>query len=247
MLIDEATCTACHDCVPYCTVDAIKIDEGGGPSYIDLDLCVECDACRRADVCPTDSFYQQPLEWPRILRSQFSNPTGEHPKTMIAGRGTEEIKTNDITNRVKPGFVGIAAEMGRPSVGVRLWQVEKVAMALCKIGVELEPANPVTWLMPDPKTGKMREDVLNERALSAIVEFVVPESKAIEALTTIKEALSGLNTVASIDVAVRYNPDGTRPLEREMVEADFDLSVNGKVNVGLIPWLKNRNTAAGVN
>ncbi|HEX9015691.1 MAG TPA: 4Fe-4S ferredoxin [Chloroflexota bacterium] len=244
MLIDEATCTGCQECVPYCTVEAMKVDDASGLVFVEQDECVECNACLRADVCPVDAIYQQPLEWPRILRSQFSNPTGEHPKTMIAGRGTEEIKTNDITDRVKPGFVGIAAEMGRPSVGVRLWEVEKVAMALCKIGVELEPANPVTWLMPDPKTGKMKDDVLNERALSAIIEFVAPESKAIEALTTIKEALSGLKTVASVDLAVRYNEDGSHPLEKELKDAGFDLSIGGKVNVGLIPWLQARK---GVN
>ncbi len=244
MLIDEATCTGCLECVPYCTLDAMSVDDNSGLVVIDQDLCCECDACRRATVCPVDAIYQEKLEWPRSLRSQFSNPTGEHPKTMIAGRGTEEIKTNDITDRVKPGFVGIAAEMGRPSVGVRLWEVEKVAMALCKIGVELEPANPVTWLMPDPRTGKMQDEVLNERALSAIIEFVTPESKAVEALTTIKESLSGLKTVASIDVAVRYNEDGSHPLEKELKEVGFDLSIGGKINVGLIPWLEARR---GVN
>lgn len=243
MLIDENLCTGCFECVPYCTVGAIK--EDGGIAVVDMDECVECDACRRAEVCPTDAFYQQPLEWPRILRSQFSNPTGEHPRTMIAGRGTEEIKTNDITDRVKPGYAGIAVEMGRPSVATRLADVEKVAMALCKIGVELEPENPVTWLMPDPKTGKMQDDVLGERALSAIIEFVVPESKVVEALKTIKESMSQVKTVGSVDLAVRYNPDGSIPIEKEVEEAGFELSIGGKINVGLIPWLKARNTGKG--
>jgi NAD-dependent dihydropyrimidine dehydrogenase PreA subunit len=243
MRIDENLCTGCFECVPYCTVDAIK--EDGGIAVIDLDECVECNACRRAEVCPSDAIYQQPLEWPRILRSQFSNPTGEHPKTMIAGRGTEEIKTNDITNRVKPGYAGVAVEMGRPSVATRLSDVEKVAMALCKIGVELEAENPVTWLMPDPKTGKMQDDVLGERALSAIIEFVVPESKVIEVLKTIKQSMSQVKTVGSVDLAVRYQPDGSIPIKKELEAAGFGLSIGGKINVGLIPWLETRSQGKG--
>lgn len=242
MLIDENLCTGCMECVPYCTVDAMVPEDG--IVRIDQDECVECNACRRADVCPVDAIYQQPLEWPRILRSQFSNPTGEHPKTLIAGRGTEEIKTNDVTNRVKPGFAGMAVEMGRPSVGTRLRDVEKVAMALSAIGVEHEPANPVTLLMTDTKTGKMRDDVLDEKALSAIIEFVIPESKVVEALRTIKGAMAHTRTVASIDLAVRYGPDGSTPITKELEAAGFTHSINGKVNVGLIPHVQTRKGAS---
>ena len=162
MLIDEQACSGCGECVPYCVVGAISLDDDG-IARVDLDECVECGACLRAGVCPTDAFYQQPLEWPRVLRAQFSDPLGVHPKTGIPGRGTEEIKTNDVTDRVKPGYAGMAVELGRPSVGARLADVEKVAMALSKIGVEHEPANPVTFLMTDRATGKMQDDVLQEK------------------------------------------------------------------------------------
>ena len=195
MLIDEQVCHGCGECVPYCVVDAIVLEDG--VSRIVEDECVECGACLRADVCPNDAFYLQPLEWPRSLRAQFSDPLGVHPKTGIPGRGTEEIKTNDVTDRVKPGFAGMAVEFGRPSVGTRLSDVEKVAMALSNIGVEHEPANPVTFLMTDLKTGKMQDDVLNERVLSAIVEFIVPEAKAVQVLDVLKEMASQVDTVYS--------------------------------------------------
>ena len=98
MLIDEQVCHACQECIPYCPVGAIE--EGDGVSYIDQDECVECGACLRAGVCPNDAIYQQSMAWPRTLRAQFSDPLGVHPKTGIPGRGTEEIKTNDVTDRV---------------------------------------------------------------------------------------------------------------------------------------------------
>lgn len=203
MLIDEQLCTGCGECVPYCVVGAISLGDDG-VSRINLDGCVECRACLRAQVCLVDAIHGQPLGWPRVLRAQFSDPLGVHPKTGIPGRGTEEIKTNDVTDRVKPGYAGMAVEVGRPSVGTRLAEVEKIAMALSKIGVEHEPANPVTFLMVDKETGKMQDDVLQECVLSAIIEFVVPQSKVVQVLDTLKDVSTKVDTVFSVDLAVRY-------------------------------------------
>lgn len=233
MLIDEQTCSGCGECVPYCTVGAIELG-ADGISRINEDECVECNACLRAGVCMTDSFYQQTLEWPRSLRAQFSDPLGVHPKTGIPGRGTEEIKTNDVTDRVKPGYAGIAVEFGRPSVGTRLREVEKVAMALSKIGVEHEPANPVTFLMTDKATGKMDDSVLNENVLSAIVEFIVPQAKVVEVLDVLKEMAPKVDTVYSIDLAVRYEPDGSVPIKKVVEDAGYYLAPNGKTNIGIV-------------
>jgi len=58
--------------------------------------------------------------------------------------------------------------MGRPGVGTSFRDLQTVAMAIARLGVEFEPANPVAELMADQKTGKIREEVLNERVLSAI-------------------------------------------------------------------------------
>ncbi len=239
MLIDEQACSGCGECLPYCVVGAISLGDDG-VSRIDLDECVECGACLRAGVCASDAFYQQPTEWPRVLRSQFSDPLGVHPKTGIPGRGTEEIKTNDVTHRVKPGFAGMAVEVGRPSVGTRLGEVEKIAMALSKIGVEHEPANPVTFLMTDTKTGKMQDDVLQEKVLSAIVEFIVPQAKVVEVLNTLKEVAPKVDTVFSIDLAVRYEPDGSVPIKKIVEDAGFSLLPNGKTNVGMVTHTQGR-------
>ncbi len=239
MLIDEQACSGCGECVPYCTVGAIALGDDG-VARVDLDECVECGACLRAGVCPTDAFYQQPLEGTRALRAQFSDPLGVHPKTGIPGRGTEEIKTNDVTDRVKPGYAGIAVEVGRPTVGTRLSEVEKIAMALSKIGVEHEPANPVTFLMTDLSTGKMQDEVLGEKVLSAIIEFIVPQAKVVEVLDTLKAIAPEVDTVFSVDLAVRYEPDGSVPIEKIVRDAGFYLAPNGKTNIGMVTHVAAR-------
>ncbi len=233
MLIDEQTCSGCGECLPYCTVGAINLGDDG-VARVQEDECVECGACLRSGICPTDAFYMQTLEWPRNLRAQFSDPLGVHPKTGIPGRGTEEIKTNDVTDRVKPGYAGIAVEVGRPSVGTRLREVEKIAIALSKVGVEHEPANPVTFLMTDTSTGKMDDSVLNENVLSAIIEFIVPQSKVVEILDVLKEVAGQVDTVFSIDLAVRFEPDGSVPIKKMVEDAGYYLAPNGKTNIGIV-------------
>ena len=48
---------------------------------------------------------EQELSWPRIVRRAFSDPVVPHESTGVHGRGTEEVKTNDVSGRVKVGEV----------------------------------------------------------------------------------------------------------------------------------------------
>jgi len=234
MRIDETKCTGCLKCIPYCTMGAISKVPNRRLVAIDEDECVECGVCIRAKVCASGALYQQPLEWPRTLRATFSDPLVEHKETGVAGRGTEEMKTNDVTGRYGPGRVGMAAELGRPGIGARFYDVEKVARAVASLGLSFEPQNPVTFLMTDKSTGKMRGDVLNEKVLSAIVEFEADLSQVPAIVAKLNEVAGEVDTVFSVDLTCLVDPDGTVPVEKiDLSTLGRSLSINGKTNVGL--------------
>ena len=145
-------------CVPYCPMNAIGADGKVKAVKIDLDECTDCGVCFRAKVCPVDALVDEAYAWPRSVRAAFSNPLVEHKETRVPGRGTEEVKTNDVTGQFRKGYVGVTAEMGRPGVGVRFRDVQKVAQALARAKVVFAPNNPVTRLMTDTATGQLNSD-----------------------------------------------------------------------------------------
>ena len=236
MLIDKEKCIGCEECHPYCPVGAISSveTESGAVSEIDQDECVECGACfERSGVCPVDAIYMPKLEWPRSLREPFSNPHIKHPSTTGQGRGTEEMKTNDVTGRYGYGMAGVAIEMGRPGAGTSLRDMQTVAMALARLGVEFEPNNPVADLMKDQQTGEFKPEVLNEKVLSAILEFKIRNEKLAEALNAVKEVAGRIDTVFSLDLISRVHPDGSMPALDIAKTAGFTPRPNTKTNVGL--------------
>ncbi|MCE5264787.1 MAG: 4Fe-4S dicluster domain-containing protein [Deltaproteobacteria bacterium] len=230
MIIDEDKCIGCESCLNWCPMGAIRMGEE--KAAIDQAECVECNVCRRVEVCPVDAFVQKPLEWPRSVRAIYSDPLNIHKETGLAGRGTEEIKTNDVTGRFKRGQVGVAIEVGRPGLGTRLKELEKLSIALARYGVVFEPKNPLTNLI-NLKTGELPAEIREEKVLSAIIEIVVEEAKLAEVLSLIRETAKGLETVISMDVACRAAEDGTWPCEKILAEAGFYYRPNAKVNVGL--------------
>src|SRR4030042_4011920 len=188
MFIDGDKCIGCESCMSWCPMGAIKIGEA--TAVIDLEECVECNVCWRVEICPVDAFVQTPLEWPRSVRAIYSDPLNIHKETGLAGRGTEEIKTNDVTGRFRRGQAGVAIEVGRPALGAKLKELEKLSMALARYGVEFEPKNPLTNLI-DPKTGQLPTEIREEKVLSAIIEFAVEETKLLDFLALLKETGRG--------------------------------------------------------
>ncbi len=233
MRIDPQKCIQCQVCIDYCPVGAIREVPETGQIYIDQKECVECGTCLRASDCPYEALWQPELKWPRILRAQFSDPAVVHPVTSVTGRGTEETKTNDVTGRYRRGFVGIAAELGRPGTGTSLEDVEKVARAILSLGVAFEKDNPTYNLFADLTTGRLREDVRGERVLSAILEFQTTVEKAPQLLAALKEVATEVDTVMSVDIASRLEPDGSLPAEQVARIAGLELRPNGKSNLGL--------------
>jgi len=201
--------------------------------HIDFDECVECGVCKRSRVCPKNALEQQELTYPRTIRSIMSDVLTVAVESQISGRGTEEMKTNEVTGRFKDGWVGIAIEVGRPGVATRMYDVEKLAMAVAKENVEFEKQNPITSMMSDPKTGMFKEELLDERVLSAILEFSVPIEKTETMLRRIQDAAKDIHSVFSLDICSKVAADGFIPHVKILEKMGLWCSPNGKVNVGL--------------
>ena len=239
MKVNQDLCVGCKKCIPFCPQGAIHVENR--KAQIDQDECVECGICVRQIECPRGAFYEpeEVRRWPRSVRKVFGDPTEKHENTGVRGRGTEEVKTNDVTGRVKRGEIGFALEFGRPSIGCRVKDVEIVTIPRAKMGVEFEPCNPLTSLL-DPGTGVVHDDVRDEKILSAIVEFTVPMERFEEICRTVYAAAEKCtDTVFSWGLVVRYDEDGTIPAVKTLDKLGIKIPKNAKVNVGLGRPLSN--------
>lgn len=261
MEIDKKKCVGCGNCHAVCTMGVISLDLDG-KSVINQEECVECSTCYRVlgndgyppwfvrtvrkvlslchlqylaqvDVCPTGALTLPELQRPRSFRAEFSNPQILHSSTGIKGRGTKEIKDNDVSGKIRKGEVGFVVELGRPGTGAYFRDIEKVAMTLARRQFTFEPQNPVTQLMEDSKTGKMKEEVLNEKVLSAIIEIKTKLERIPDFIQTLEKVQREIDTVISVGVASKCLPDGTLPHEEWVRKTGYSLSPNGKTNLGL--------------
>lgn len=234
--IDQSLCIGCGGCVPICPMSAIQLNE---KAQINPEECAECGVCYRSRVCPKDAIKSGRLRWPRTLREIFSNPLSEHKSTGVLGRGTEGIKTNDSANRYQAGFIGVFVELGRPVLGTRFREVERVIKKFKAKGYSILEDNPVAELIAEPETGSLLPEVLDEKAISALLEFIIPESAGKELLVILQELGRELETVFSVSVALRALPDGSSPFKNLFPSGTFTLP-NGKVNLGFAQGIIKR-------
>jgi len=238
MRIDKGKCAGCGQCMEFCTLGNIAFrrrDPKTTRIYyeIDEDECVDCGVCLRSSVCSAGALFMPSYEWPRTVRAAFSDPTVEHRETKVPGRGTEEIKTNEVTGRIRHGFVGISCEMGRPSVGARFVDIEKVAVALVRLGVEFEPNNPCTKLMVDPLIGIFKDEVKQEKVLSAIIEMLVPIDDMVNILMAIRRVAAEVDCVFCVDLITIIGANNTIPTLPVLQSLQWPVLPNGKMNTGL--------------
>jgi len=231
--INPAKCVGCALCIPYCPMSAITL-RPERKADIDPDKCVECWVCYRSVDCPTEAIeVEEELEWPRDLMWNFACPTKDWKVTRVAGRGTEEMKTNDVTGRFKRGDAGFGVELGRPGISATFDDIEKATTAVAPLGVVFERANPVTQLI-DPKSGKLRDDKLRPvRVLSVVLEIRTSMEKAENVLRALQDASKRINTVMSVSMINRVEPDGTIPALKLLEKMGIKYRPNMKVNVGL--------------
>jgi NAD-dependent dihydropyrimidine dehydrogenase PreA subunit len=232
MQINQELCIGCQACIPFCTMAAIRAEDGGSVD-IDFDECVECGVCQKMNVCPVDALVQNELEYPRTVRSTFSNPEKPHARTKRHGRGTEEMKTNDVTDRYRMGEIGLCIEMGRPGIGVRLRDVEKISTVMASLGLELEECNPLFDHVADVKTGKLHQAVLNEKVMSAIIEVKQAPDAVALVLDSLKQAAQGIDTVMTISVICRVDDNGEIPDYERLKRYGYISNGHAKVNLGL--------------
>ena len=262
MKINSHKCVACGNCTYVCPMGAIYIDPIMKRATINRDECVECYACfngmsqehlnptlvrtmRKAfqflrlrfepepDVCPTAAFEPEELVWPRVVRRAFSDPRVPHESTGIEGRGTEEVKTNDITGRVKVGEVGFTIEFGRPGVGVWMREIQQMCSRLAQAGVSFEKKNPLTSLMSDEAAGQLRKDILDEKVMSAILEIKVPVERTEEIIRIVWEVEKEMDTVVALGVGTRCDADGEDHVVAPILERLGYKLERAKTNTGL--------------
>lgn len=234
MKINSQKCVGCALCIPYCVEAAITMGSDR-KATINRDKCIECTVCYNSSICPVDAFELEELEWPRSVREVFATVYKSHSQTNVPGRGTEEMKTNDVTGRFKEGEIGFSVDMGRPGVGVDLIDAEKLLMALAKSGIEFEPENPITHLMKDIKTGELKDDVKQERVHSCIPEFKTKMEKLPEVLDELKKISQEINTVFSLGLCLKLTPEGEIPefVKNYLDENKIPYYLGGKTNIGL--------------
>ncbi|MHA2393918.1 MAG: DUF362 domain-containing protein [Promethearchaeota archaeon] len=234
--IDQELCVICGVCIRagVCKTEAIYMPEtpwprslaaafsGGGFSYYLPGKRYNPDGSRRYDRI------ERKMGIPEMSFKEVNE------KCANAGsRGTNEMKSNDRTDRFKEGEVGLACELGRPGIGFYFRDLEKVSMALAG-AVEIEENNPVSFML-DLETGAIKDnyqEIRDVRALSAIVECKIPEEKTPEIFEKILEVAKEIDTVFSVDIINRCQ--GGRPTVKKILdEAGIDVRINGKTNIGL--------------
>jgi hypothetical protein len=146
-----------------------------------------------------------------------------------------------VTGRFKRGRVGVCIEPGRPGTGARFYDIEKITTTMAGLGARFEPANPLTRLMC-VQTGKLPEDIRDEKVMSAVIECDFPEPQLRAVINALDALADHVDCVFSIACIGRADTDGQVTLEQTLRELGIPYYPNGKTNLGM-----GRPLAAEVN
>ena len=104
---------------------------------------------------------------------------------------------------------------------------------MAKAGVSFEKKNPVTSLMSDVATGTLREDILGEKVMSAILEIKTTVDRTEEIILLVREVEKQLDTVVSIGVGTRCDENGDENVVAPILERLGYKLERAKTNIGL--------------
>ena len=104
---------------------------------------------------------------------------------------------------------------------------------LAQAGVAFEKKNPITTLLKNAETGEIREDILGEKIMSAIVEIKVPVDRAEEVIRMVHEVEKQVDTVVVLGVGVRCDENGDDDIVLPMLERLGYHPQRAKTNTGL--------------
>ncbi len=105
--------------------------------------------------------------------------------------------------------------------------------ALAEAGVAFEKRNPFTLLMTDVATGTLRDDVLNEKVMSAIVEIKVGVERTEEIIQLVHKIEKEVATVISLGVGTRCDENGEEKIVAPMLARLGYKIERAKTNMGL--------------
>ena len=108
-----------------------------------------------------------------------------------------------------------------------------MAWAMAKAGVSFEKKNPLTSLMTDVSTGTLREDILGEKVMSAILEIKTTVDRTEEIILLVKEVEKQLDTVVAIGVGTRCDENGDENVVAPILERLGYNLARAKTNIGL--------------
>jgi len=234
--INRKLCVGCTTCIPYCPVEAFKKETEERKVHVDEGVCTNCYVCIRNNVCPVGAIEESSLDgFMKQFQHVISDPTVTSEGTGVPGRGTEEAKTNDVTGRYGKGEFGICIDMGRPGIGCRLQDAEKVAMAVAQAGLMLEgpETTPLAMLMTDIKTGKLIDEALDTNVLSVIIEGKCPKEKLPDVLMALQRVEKDIETTFCLGIVSRAEQEDVSFFFETLEKLGIPKPFRGKVNVGL--------------
>jgi hypothetical protein len=105
--------------------------------------------------------------------------------------------------------------------------------ALAEAGIAFEKKNPLTALMIDAATGTFREDILEEKILSGIVEIKVPVARTEEIIRLVHEVEKEIDSVVVLGVGARCDEDGEENAVAPILHRLGYKPERAKTNIGL--------------